>query len=249
MTTTLFSSRTTPRRVLTLWAKSPVMLHNNLPRSFVLMRSLCSSVKIARGSSIGIVRVPSLRVPFHMCRSRGWQFFSGDIPTRHQQHVELMNLSPHLTTPTRPMFRKQEPLSSSMMKRPCTSLRSTGRRDVSYCFGNKPRFKGNGSPTGRATRVFTVYSPDLDKRVLMKGTWRVSLRDMQTEGAIYRRLHAAHVSHIPRFVRGGDVTSPFCRTRSHKFAKYFGLKLRPHSHYRFILDDIGRDLTSFATTR
>ena len=91
-------------------------------------RTHAFSVLICKGSSIGIVRVPSLRVPFHMCRSRGWQFFSGDIPTRHQQHVELMNLSPHLTTPTRPMFRKQEPLSSSMMKRPCTSLRSTGRR-------------------------------------------------------------------------------------------------------------------------
>jgi hypothetical protein len=121
--------------------------------------------------------------------------------------------------------------------------------DVTYCFGNKPWFKGNGSPTGRATRVFTVYAPDLDKCVLMKDTWRVSLRGMQTEGAIYRRLHAANVSHIARFIRGGDVTSPFCRTRSHKFAQRFGLRLRPHSHYRFILDDIGRDLTSFRTTK
>jgi hypothetical protein len=121
--------------------------------------------------------------------------------------------------------------------------------DVTYCFGNKPWFKGNGSPTGRATRVFTVYAPDLNKCVLMKDTWRVSLRGMQAEGAIYRRLHAANVSHIARFLRGGDVTSPFCRTRSHSFAKRFGLRLRPHSHYRFILDDIGRDLTSFTTTK
>ena len=121
--------------------------------------------------------------------------------------------------------------------------------DISYCFGNKPWFKGTGSPTGRATRVFTVYSPELDKPVLMKDTWRVSLRGMQTEGAIYRRLHAANVSHIARFIRGGDVTSPFCRTRSHKFAKHFGLRLRPHNHYRFILNDIGRDLTSFTTTK
>ena len=121
--------------------------------------------------------------------------------------------------------------------------------DVSYCFGHKPWFKGTGSPTGRATRVFTVYSPDLDRAVLMKDTWRVSIRGMQTEGAIYRRLHEANVSHIARFIRGGDVTSPFCRTRSHKFAKHFGLRLRPHSHYRFILDDIGRDLTSFEMTK
>ncbi|KAF8222204.1 hypothetical protein L208DRAFT_1371169 [Tricholoma matsutake] len=121
--------------------------------------------------------------------------------------------------------------------------------DVSYCFGSKPWFKGNGSPTGRATRVFIVYDPVLDRRVLMKDTWRVSLDGMQTEGAIYRRLHAANVSHIARFLRGGDVTSPFCRTRSHKFARQFCLKLRPHSHYRFTLDDIGRDLTSFTTTK
>lgn len=119
--------------------------------------------------------------------------------------------------------------------------------DVTYCFGNKPWFKGNGSPTGRATQVFTVYAPDLDKCVLMKDTWRVSLRGMQIEGAIYRRLHAAKVLHIVRFVCGGDVTSPFCRTRSHKFAKRCGLRLRPH--YCFILDDISRDLTSFMTTK
>jgi len=121
--------------------------------------------------------------------------------------------------------------------------------DISYCFGSKPWFKGNNSPTGRATRVFIVYDPVLERRVLMKDTWRVSLDGMQTEGAIYRRLHAANVSHIPRFLRGGDVTSLFCRTRSHKFARQFGLRLRPHSHYRLILDDIGRDLTSFTTTK
>ncbi|KAF8798329.1 hypothetical protein BYT27DRAFT_7151134 [Phlegmacium glaucopus] len=121
--------------------------------------------------------------------------------------------------------------------------------DVSYYFGSNPWFKGNGSPTGRATRVFIVYDPVLDRRVLMKDTWRVSLHGMQTEGAIYTRLHAANVSHIPHFIRGGDVTSPFCRTRSHKFAKQFDLRLRPHSHYRLILGDIGRDLTSFTTTK
>jgi hypothetical protein len=121
--------------------------------------------------------------------------------------------------------------------------------DVSYYFGSKPWFKGNGSPTGRATRVFIVYDPMRDRCVLMKDTWRVSLDSMQTEGAIYKRLHAAGVSNIPRFLRGGDVTSPFCRTRSHKFARQFDLRLRPHSHYRFTLDDIGRDLTSFTTTK
>ena len=49
----------------------------------------------------------------------------------------------------------------------------------------------------------------------------------------------------------GDVTSPLCRTRSesHKFAKRFGFRLQHQSHYRFILDDIGRDLTSFETTK
>ncbi|KAF8237997.1 hypothetical protein L208DRAFT_1164314, partial [Tricholoma matsutake] len=45
--------------------------------------------------------------------------------------------------------------------------------DVTYHFGNKPWFKGNGLPTGQATQVFTVYTPDLNKCVLMKDTWRV----------------------------------------------------------------------------
>jgi hypothetical protein len=37
-----------------------------------------------------------------------------------------------------------------------------------------------------------MYDPVLERRVLMKDTWRVSLDGMQTEGAVYRRLHAAN---------------------------------------------------------
>ena len=72
---------------------------------------------------------------------------------------------------------------------------------------------------------------------------------MQTEGAIYKRLHEASVSHFPLFLGGSDVHSRFCRTLSHKFASWFGLKLRPHSHYWLILDDIGCYLASFTTTK
>src|SRR5262249_49030847 len=74
---------------------------------------------------------------------------------------------------------------------------------VSYYFGSKTWLKGNGSPTGQATRVFVVYDPTLDKCVIMKDTWRVSLDGMRTEGTIYRRLHAANVSHISSFLKGG----------------------------------------------
>ena len=82
----------------------------------------------------------------------------------------------------------------------------------------------------------------------MKDTRKVSLCGMQTKGGVYRRLHAADVSHITRFVPEVVMSlMPFCRTRSHKFAKCFGLRLRPHSHSRFILDDLGPCSTSFAT--
>ena len=67
--------------------------------------------------------------------------------------------------------------------------------------------------------------------------------------SIYKRLHEASVLHFPLFLGDGDVLSGFCRTLSHKFASWFGLKLRPHSHYRLILDDIGRDLASFTTMK
>ena len=62
-------------------------------------------------------------------------------------------------------------------------------------------------------------------------------------------LHKANVSHIARLMQGGNVTSPFCQTCLHKFAKRFNLRLQPHSHYQFILDDIGHDLTSFRMTK
>ena len=85
----------------------------------------------------------------------------------------------------------------------------------------------------------------------MKDIWRVSLDGMQIEVAIYKRLHEVSVSNIPLFLRlgGDDVTSPFCCTHPHNFAGRFGLKLRPHSHSRLILDDIDDDLTSFTTTK
>ena len=87
-------------------------------------------------------------------------------------------------------------------------------------------------------------------RAPLKDTWKVSLDGMQTEGAIYKRLHEASVSHIPLFLGNGDVPSRFCRIISHKFSTRFGLKIRPHSNYRLILlDDIGRDLASFKTTK
>ena len=99
-----------------------------------------------------------------------------------------------------------------------------------------------------ATTRQHVEPPVSERCALMKDIWRVSLDGMQTEGAIYMRLHVS-VSNISLFLRGDDVTSPFCCTHSHNFAGQFGLKLRPHSHSRLILDDIGDDLTSFTMTK
>ena len=79
----------------------------------------------------------------------------------------------------------------------------------------------------RRQHVFTAYAPDLNKCILMKDTWRVSLRGMQKEGAVYGRLHPANVTHIARFVRGGDVASPFCHTQSYGFAKRLVLDCDP----------------------
>jgi hypothetical protein len=119
---------------------------------------------------------------------------------------------------------------------------------ISYYIGSKPTFKGNASPTGRATRTFIVFDLLTEEVVFLKDTWRIDLPDMAKEGEIYTALHKAKVSHIPPFVRGEDI--PHQRTLAQDFvsaswARPIARPLRPHQHYRFVLGVVGRDLMSF----
>jgi hypothetical protein len=107
--------------------------------------------------------VPSLCDHFHMWRKSGQQLFFGDILIHHKQSMKLMNLSLHLLMPMPPMFKRQTlKLDDSP---PFFKFAMYDEGDISYCFGSKPWFKGNNSPTGQAKQVFIVYDPILERCV------------------------------------------------------------------------------------
>jgi hypothetical protein len=113
--------------------------------------------------------------------------------------------------------------------------------DMSYYIGSKPSFKGNASPTGRATRTFIVFDLQAQRVIFLKDTWRIDLPDVVKEGEIYNILHEAKVSFIAPLLCGGDIIEH--RTRTQDFwSKPWA---RPHQHYRVVLGVVGRDLTSF----
>jgi hypothetical protein len=122
---------------------------------------------------------------------------------------------------------------------------------VAYYIGNKPCFNGNASPTGRATRTFTVYDVQTKQCVFLKDTWRIDLPGLEKEGSIYECLHDAGVCNIAPFVRGEDI--PHHHTRTHEFvskswARPIPSDLRPHQHYQLVLGVIGIDLKKFKSS-
>jgi hypothetical protein len=123
---------------------------------------------------------------------------------------------------------------------------------VAYYIGSEPSFKANASLTGRSTRTFIVYDVLTAQRVVMKDTWRIDLRGMEKEGAIYECLHKAGVSNIAPFERGEDIRDHHTRTHdfvSQPWARPIPRDLRPHQQYRLVLGVVGLDLTSFKSSR
>ena len=119
---------------------------------------------------------------------------------------------------------------------------------IFYYIGSKPSFKGNASPTGRATRTFIVFDPQTKRVIFLKDTWRIDLPDVVKEGDIYNVLHEAKVPFIAAFLCGGDIIDHRTRTQdflSEPSTPPIQKSLRPHQHYRLVLGVVGRDLTSF----
>jgi hypothetical protein len=109
------------------------------------------------------------------------------------------------------------------------------------------------SPIGRGTRGFAAYDLTNDKVVWIKDYWRINAPDIEKEGDIYADLHHHNVPHIPRFERGGDITSSsLCKTSHHRWKDApWACRTREmvtYSLYRMALNEVGRDLMSFASS-
>lgn len=122
---------------------------------------------------------------------------------------------------------------------------------------------------GRATRGAPVFDVDTGLVCYLKDAWRINSNNQPAEGDTYERLRKANVKHVARVVAHGDVIQPETgsqrisndnRTNYHvtqsdvvsrSNESWCTLKprLQGYIHYRLVLDLVGRDYTSFRSTK
>lgn len=110
------------------------------------------------------------------------------------------------------------------------------------------------TPVGRRTRISIAYDVKMDKRVLLKDSWRVLLEGIKPEGEIYAVLHREKVPNITHCSLAGDVgDEKYHRTQTDKFASKYRCSSTsssvPYRHYRLVLDTIGEKLEKFKNTK
>ena len=110
-------------------------------------------------------------------------------------------------------------------------------------------------PVGRWTRSSIAFDTKNRRRVLLKDSWRLLLKDLIPEGDIYCRLHDARVPNIPSLLSAGDVgndqhhQSQTDQAIHNLIPNHSSWALTPHRHYRIVLGIIGRKLEKFKHTR
>jgi hypothetical protein len=124
---------------------------------------------------------------------------------------------------------------------------------------------------GRSTRGVPVYDVKTGAVCFLKDTWRINSDKQLPEGKTYELLHEAKVNHIANVVVHGDVLasidtpcsvaadnqpmSNYQTTYSDLFSqskeKWCELKsrLQGYIHYRIVLDMVGREYTTFKSTK
>jgi hypothetical protein len=111
---------------------------------------------------------------------------------------------------------------------------------------------GTASPTGRSTRTFKAICERTHDIVFLKDTWRIFSDLQPAEHLVYQRLSDKKVEHIARCKEGADIEEHITKTQDvirAEWAKHPTEKLRTLRHYRLVLKDVCRDLTSFETVK
>jgi hypothetical protein len=85
--------------------------------------------------------------------------------------------------------------------------------------------------------------------VFLKDTWRILSAAQRPEHEIYGKLANAKVKHIATVHDYGDIKGHLTLTGGHAGKPWvYGKNLKPFrtlQHYRLVLEEIGRSLTSF----
>ena len=103
------------------------------------------------------------------------------------------------------------------------------------------------SPFGRATRVMPAVDLESKTHVFVKDYWRPNGEGVEKEGDNYRKLRQHNVRNIANFYCGSDVRSQI--TIRQRYGDQAANPLEGFQHYRMALQDIGRALTTFESTR
>ncbi|GBE78449.1 hypothetical protein SCP_0113380 [Sparassis crispa] len=110
------------------------------------------------------------------------------------------------------------------------------------------------SLVGHATRGCPVYDLQQRKVVYLKDTWRIFAEDLEKEGDILASLRTHNASYIPTVERHGDVLDHAMKTQALVYepwnhaAQLLVAIQTGHLHYRLVLREVARDLTSFTNT-
>jgi hypothetical protein len=122
------------------------------------------------------------------------------------------------------------------------------RENNRYVIG-KATYRGVASIASRATRSFKAWCLTTKRPVFLKDTWRILSDSLRPEHEIYEKLTAAKVRHIATVLDHSDFEDQ--RTRTGNYAQkswVCKINMKPFrtlQHYRLVLQEIGRSLTSF----
>ncbi|KAI9442014.1 hypothetical protein BJY52DRAFT_1229263 [Lactarius psammicola] len=119
----------------------------------------------------------------------------------------------------------------------------------------KPPVARPHTPPGRATRTSIAYDVQRNCIVFFKDSWRVAADEISREGDLYAILNEAGVRNVPRCSASGDIGDDvYHSTYTNRFAAASWALVpthdfTPHRHHRLILDDIGKPLETFKSSK
>ncbi|KAI9433375.1 hypothetical protein F5148DRAFT_113471 [Russula earlei] len=105
-------------------------------------------------------------------------------------------------------------------------------------------------PVGRWTRTSIGYDVQRKRSIFMKDSWRPVIAGVPREGDVYSRFKANAVRNVPHCSNSADIGyDKYHSTQTDHFTRDPNGPIKPHRHYRLILDDIGQPLNSFDCSR
>ena len=116
------------------------------------------------------------------------------------------------------------------------------------------RYFASSSPTGRGTKCFVAYDVSRKRLVFLKDYWRSVVSTSTPEGKVLTDLRMKGVQSVPTPIAAGDV---MCGGKKQETRTHFGLsrdertqtKWPVQRHYRLVMKEICRPLSSFRTAK